>query len=77
MQFGVQLIEVLRCPRVGVGGSCTLDEGVEFHEGVGAQCGRLELLGGVGGAELGGEVREVGESEFAGVRVRNNADVDY
>ena len=44
-----------------------LDEGVELDEGVGPQGGRLVRAGGVGGGELGGEVGEVGEGEFARV----------
>ena len=57
----VQLIEVLRCAGVGVGAFGTVDEGVEFHEGVGTEGGGKEGVGGVGGAEFGGEVGEVGE----------------
>ena len=39
----------------------TLDEGVEFDEGVGAARGRQIGGGIVGGCELGGEVGEVGK----------------
>jgi hypothetical protein len=53
-----------------------LDERVEFHKGVGAEVGRQELRGGVGGAEFGGEVGEVGEGELAGVGALADADVD-
>lgn len=57
----VQLIEVLRCAGVGVGAFGTVDEGVEFHEGVGTEGGREKGVRRIGGTEFGGEVGEVGE----------------
>lgn len=49
------------CATVGVGGFGAGDEGVKFHEGVGAEDGGEYLLRGVGGAEFVLEVGEVGE----------------
>ena len=37
----------------------------------------MQLRGRVGGAEFGGEVGEVGEGQFPGVRTLGNAEVDY
>ena len=63
----VELVEVLRGAAVLVGFLGALDEGVEVHEGVGAQGGGVDGGGGVGRGEFVGEVAEVGEGEFARV----------
>ncbi len=76
-QLVIQFIQVLRGARVRVCGFGARDEGVEFHEGVGSHGGREDLLQRVGGAEFGGEVREVGEGELAGVGALADAHVDY
>lgn len=60
-QLIVQLIKVLGGAGIGVGGFCPRDESVEFHERVGAERRGEGLRNGVGGAELGGEVGEVGK----------------
>lgn len=73
-QLVVELVEVLGGAGVGVGGLCLCDEVVKLHEGVGAQGGVVDLLGRVGGGELGGQVGEVGEGELA--RVRGGADAE-
>ena len=61
---------------VGVGGFGARDEGVKFHEGIGAEGRRVDLLGWICGAEFGGEVGEVGECQLAGVGAFTDADVD-
>lgn len=66
-QLVVQAVEVLGGAGVGVRGPGALYEGVKVHEGVGAEGGRVEGLGGVCHGELAGEVGEVGEGELAGV----------
>lgn len=76
-QLVVQLVEVLRGARVGVGGFGARDEGVELHEGVGAHGGGEDLLQGIGSAEFGREVGEVGEGELAWVGALADAHVDY
>lgn len=55
-QLVVEAVKVLRGARVRVGGLCAGDEGVEVHEGVGAEGRGVERRGGVGGCELAGEV---------------------
>jgi hypothetical protein len=57
----VQLVEVLRGAGIGVGGLSARDEGVELHKGVRTHGAGEDLLQGVGCAEFGGEVGEVGE----------------
>lgn len=71
-QLVIEAVEVRRGARVGIGGLCLCDEGVELHKGVGSEGGGVDLGGGVGGGELAGEVGEVGEGELA--RVRGGAD---
>ncbi len=48
----------LVCPSKCLGAR---DEGVKFHEGIGSHRGRENLLDGVGSAEFGLKVGEVGE----------------
>lgn len=75
-QLVVELVEVLGGARVAVGALGLGDEAVELHEGVGPQ-GRVEqLLHGVGGGELGGQVRQVGEGQLARVGPLRYAEVD-
>ena len=66
-QLIVQFIQVLRRSTVLVRLLRPLYERVKLDKGVGSQ-GRGEVLcGGVGSCELGGQVGEVGEGEFARV----------
>lgn len=36
LQLGIQFVEILCCAGIWIGAFCTLDEGIEFHEGVGS-----------------------------------------
>lgn len=74
-QLIVQLVEVLRGPRVAVRRLGLRDEVVELHEGVGPQRGAEQLRLRVRGGELGREVREVGEGELARVGALRDAAV--
>lgn len=77
MQFRVQLIEVLRRARIGIGGARALDESIEFHECIGPERGGAEVVRRIRGGEFGREIGEIGEGEFSGVGVRDDTDVDY
>lgn len=77
-ELAVQLVQITCCAGVAVGLFCAGHEGVEFDEGVGAEGGRGEAGGWIGGEEFGGNVGEVREGEFArvgGVADAEEADV--
>jgi hypothetical protein len=67
LELVVQLVQILRRPRVLVRLLGALDERVELDEGVGPTRRRQVLLRLVGLREFRGQVREVGEGEFARV----------
>lgn len=52
----IEFVKVLRSTGIGIGGLGAGDEGVEFHECIGSERRRVDLLGWVGGAEFCGEV---------------------
>lgn len=62
--------------RVEVESLGALDEGVEFDKRVRSQAGFEGGLGRVGAGEFGAEFREVGEGEFARVRLVGDDEVD-
>lgn len=76
-QLVVEAVEVLGGAGVGVQGLGAADEGVELHEGVGPQGGRVQLLRRVRLRELGRQVRQVREGQLARVRPLADADVHH
>ena len=66
-QLVVQFVQILRSPTILVRLLRPLYERVELDEGIRSQGRRKVLCGGICGCEFGGEVREVGEGEFARV----------
>lgn len=76
-QLVIQLVEILRRAGVTIGRFGFCNKVIKLHKRIGPQR-RVEELGhGVHGGELGGEVGEVGEGEFAGVGAFGDAEVDY
>jgi len=59
-----------------VGSFCLLNISIELDISVGAGGRAQVLFGGVYGRELAGDVREVGEGEFAWVRLITDAEED-
>ena len=68
LQLVVELVQVLCCTRVLVRLLRALDEGIELDKGIRPTRGREVVMDFVGCCELGGQVGEVGEGEFAWIR---------